>query len=155
MIVFDLACTAAGHRFEGWFASSAQFADQQARGLVTCPQCGCPEVAKAPTAPAVGRKGNQLAATKPERKQPVVGGQMPPEAAKAMQALAEMQAAALKQSRWVGDAFAEQSRAQHYGEAEAETIHGQATLAEAKELHDEGIAVTPLPFPVAPPDETH
>jgi hypothetical protein len=28
-----------GHRFEGWFASS-DFARQQARGLVACPQCG-------------------------------------------------------------------------------------------------------------------
>ena len=155
MIVFDLACAPGGHRFEGWFASSAEFEAQQARGLVTCPQCGAAEVAKAPMAPAVGRKGNQLVAAKPSAKQPVAGGRMPPEAAKAMAALAQMQAKALEQSRWVGDAFAEHSRAQHYGEAEAETIHGQATLAEAKDLHDEGIAVQPLPFPVAPPDETH
>ncbi|MGH6786738.1 MAG: DUF1178 family protein [Novosphingobium sp.] len=155
MIVFDLACAATGHRFEGWFASSRDFASQQARGLVACPECGCPDVAKAPMAPAVGRKGNQLVAAKPQGKQAVAGGKLSPEAAKALHALAQMQAEALKQSRWVGEGFAEQSRAQHYGEAEAETIHGQATLAEAKELHDEGIAVNPLPFPVAPPDETH
>ena len=155
MIVFDLACAPGGHRFEGWFASSADFASQQARGLVTCPQCGAAEVAKAPMAPAVGRKGNQLAAAKPSAKQPVAGGRMPPEAAKAMAALAQMQAKALEQSRWVGDTFAEQSRAQHYGEAKEETIHGQATLAEAKELHEEGITVMPLPFPVVPPGEAN
>jgi hypothetical protein len=37
MIVFDLECRAGGHRFEGWFASSEDFASQQARGLVVCP----------------------------------------------------------------------------------------------------------------------
>ena len=34
MIVFDLLCSAKGHRFEGWFASSEDFAAQQERGLV-------------------------------------------------------------------------------------------------------------------------
>ncbi|QYU69050.1 DUF1178 family protein [Leptolyngbya sp. 15MV] len=33
MIVYDLSC-AEGHRFEGWFASSDDFAAQQAGGLV-------------------------------------------------------------------------------------------------------------------------
>jgi hypothetical protein len=70
-----------------------------------------------------------------------------------MQAMAAMQAEALKQSRYVGEKFADETRAIHYGERQAETIHGQATLEEAKELLEEGIAVMPLPFPVAPPEE--
>ena len=70
-----------------------------------------------------------------------------------MHALAEAQAAALKDSTWVGDRFAEESRAMHYGERDHATIHGQATRDEAAALADEGIAVSPLPFPVAPPDE--
>ena len=109
-------------------------------------------------APNVSRKGNQLAAiAKPSAPQsvaqPVAGGGLPPETAKMMQALAQMQAEALKQSRWVGDKFAEQSRAIHYGEREAEVIHGQATPDQASALIEEGIALVPLPFPVAPPDE--
>ena len=70
-----------------------------------------------------------------------------------MAKLAVMQAEALTQSTWVGDSFAEKSRAMHYGEADQATIHGQATLDDAKSLLEEGIAVMPLPFPVAPPDE--
>lgn len=149
MIVFDLECRAGGHRFEGWFGSSDDFAMQQERGLVSCPHCGADEVIKAPMAPAVPRKGNRAV----ERSQPVQGGKLPPEALQMMKAMAAMQADALKDSRYVGDGFAEQSRAMHYGEADTETIHGQATLREAKELLDEGIAVAPLPFPVAPPPE--
>ena len=150
MIVFDLACPV-GHRFEGWFASSDDYADQRQRGLVCCPHCGSADVSKAPMAPAVPRKGNQLPAGKSA--QAMVGGSLPPEAQAVMAKLAELQAAALKQSRWVGKDFAEQSREMHYGERDAETIHGQATLEEAKDLLEEGIALMPLPFPVASPDD--
>lgn len=151
MIVFDLSC-AAGHRFEGWFGSSDDFAGQQARGLLTCPQCGSAEVVKAPMAPAVGAKGNQRPAAS-ESKKPVSGGKIPHEVRKAMEALAKAQAKALENSRWVGDGFAEESRAMHYGEKDLEAIHGKATLKEAKELLDEGISLAPLPFPVPEPDE--
>ncbi|MGX7952587.1 DUF1178 family protein [Tsuneonella sp. HG249] len=150
MIVFDLAC-AGGHRFEGWFASTDSFADQQARGLVDCPHCGSCDVEKAPMAPAVCAKGNSRPASS-ERKLPVAG-KLPPEVAKAMQSLAEAQARALRHSSWVGDKFAEESRAMHYGERDHATIHGQATRDEAIALIEEGVAVAPLPFPVAPPDE--
>jgi hypothetical protein len=78
---------------------------------------------------------------------------MPPEAARVIEALARVQAAMLENSRWVGGSFADDVRAMHYGESDRETIHGEATIGEARELLDEGIAVLPLPFPVAPPGE--
>ena len=78
---------------------------------------------------------------------------MPPEVAEALGKLAQAQAKALESSTWVGDKFAEQSRAMHYGERDAATIHGRASLREAKELSEEGIAVAPLPFPVASPGD--
>jgi hypothetical protein len=80
---------------------------------------------------------------------------LPPEAVKMMHALHAIQTEALKQSRWVGEKFAEQSRAMHYGERDVEAIHGHATIEEAKALYDEGIEVAPLPFPVAPPGEAN
>lgn len=155
MIVFDLNC-AGGHRFEGWFASSDDFAAQQKRGLVTCPQCGTASIAKAPMAPAVPRKGNQaavVAASDSPVETSVAGGAMPTEAGKLIEALARLQAEAISKSRWVGKDFADQSRAMHYGECDAEAIHGQASLEEARDLLDEGITVLPLPFPVAPPED--
>jgi hypothetical protein len=150
MIVFDLAC-ADGHRFEGWFGSSAAFKDQRARGLVTCPQCGSTEIDKAPMAPAVPAKGNARTETFSQ----AVTGRLPPELAKAVQALATAQANALKNSTWVGERFADESRAMHYGERDHATIHGQATPEQAIALAEEGITVSPLPFPVAPPDEVN
>ena len=154
MIVFDLACHPGGHRFEGWFANTRAFEDQSARGLVTCPQCGSADVAKALMAPSLGRKGNQIAVAA-KSSAPSAMAKLPPALHEAMSKMAAMQAQALQQSTWVGDQFATQSRAIHYGEREEATIHGQATIAEAEALIDEGIAVMPLPFPVAPPDEVN
>lgn len=151
MIVFDLTCADHGHRFEGWFASSEDFEAQQARALVTCPQCGCASVSKAPMAPAVPRKGNQASAQPPAP--PLAGGALPPEAQAMLARLAEFQAEAIKQSQWVGDKFADVSRAMHYGEQDPAPVYGQASVDEAKALVEEGIPVLPLPFPVAPPDK--
>lgn len=155
MIVFDLECRAGGHRFEGWFGSSDDFANQQKRGLVTCPECGSPDIGKSVMAPNVGKKGNHGGNSLPVRSEAVSNSALPPEAAAMMQKLAKMQAEALKDSRWVGEKFAEDARAMHYGERDMESIHGQATLEEAQDLLEEGIGVAPLPFPVAPPDKTN
>lgn len=166
MIVFDLHC-ANGHRFEGWFGSSSDYEDQSGRGLVSCPQCGVAEVSKAPMAPAVPAKGNSSrqqtqdsvpaapapAQAAPADAQPVSNAPMPAEVQKALGELAKAQAKALKDSTWVGEDFAKQSREMHYGERDHAAIHGSASLEEAKELVDEGVPVAPLPFPVAPPDE--
>ena len=157
MIVFDLSC-AHGHRFEGWFGSSADFAEQQSRGLLSCPECGEIEVTKAPMAPAVPVKGNSktegsVAAAPAEEAQAVTNKPIPEEVQKALVALADAQSKALKKSTWVGDKFAEKSREMHYGEADEAPIHGQASPKEAQDLIDEGIAIAPLPFPVSPPEE--
>jgi hypothetical protein len=167
MIVYELSCRPGGHRFEGWFGSSADFDEQQARGLVDCPECGSSVIEKAPMAPNLARKGNQIdgptegrrsapaPAAEPSAGAPVAGGTLPPQAVAAMRAMAAMQAEALKDSRWVGESFAEVSRQIHYGERDAESIHGEATADEARELLDEGIDLLPLPFPVAPPGEAN
>ena len=161
MIVFELECRDGGHRFEGWFRSSDDFAHQQETGMLACPQCGSVEIGKAAMAPAVPRKGNQQSASRQAEveiessaeRAPVSNAPVPAEVQKALETLAKAQAKALEKSRWVGNRFAEDARAMHYGEREHETIHGAATPDEAEALIDEGIAVAPLPFPVAPPEE--
>ena len=140
MIVFDLKC-GAGHVFEGWFGSGAEFEGQRERGLVSCPLCGSFEVAKAPMAPRVGAKGN--AASDPS----------PAAVKKALAEMATMQKQLLEKSDNVGDRFPDEARAIHLGEAEARAIHGRASRADAESLADEGIPISPLPFPVPEPGE--
>lgn len=151
MIVFDLHC-AQGHKFEGWFSSSDDFESQRDSGMLACPQCGIATVRKAPMAPAVPAKGGALEPSA-DSSVALTNSALPAKVQKALETLAKAQAEALSRSRWVGDDFAEQSRAMHYGEREVAEIHGRASLDEARELLDEGIPVAPLPFPVQPPED--
>jgi hypothetical protein len=50
----------------------------------------------------------------------------------------------------VGEQFPEEARKMHTGEAPQRSIHGRASLDEAKALIEDGIPVLPLPVP---PDE--
>jgi hypothetical protein len=142
MIIFDLKCGSQGHVFEGWFGSTADYEDQQAKGLVSCPICGSDDVAKAVMAPAVGAKGNRGASACD-----LFSG-APEEVKTMLAALAAEQKKMLAASEPVGDRFAHEARAIHLGEAEARAIHGRATPAVARSLAEDGIPVAPLPFPV-------
>jgi len=133
MIVFDLQCLDSVETFEAWFRSSADYEEQRGRSLVECPYCRSANVAKAPMAPRVPRKGSS---------NPLVR-------------LAELQAEMLSKSRWVGDQFADTARAIHSGEMEPEQVHGNATLEQARALVDEGVPVAPLPLPVVPPNQVN
>jgi len=50
----------------------------------------------------------------------------------------------------VGDKFADEARAIHYGEKPERGIYGRASQLEAKALREEGIAAHPLPDALAP-----
>jgi hypothetical protein len=157
VIAFDLVCQPAHHRFEGWFASSEDYDRQCERDLLACPVCGSKDVVKAVMAPNIGRKGNQRSTKSVESSpsneialsnQP----QMPAEIAEAISKLAQMQNEMLKKSEWVGGRFVEEARAIHYGESEERSIHGEATVEDARALHEEGIGISPLPLPYIPPE---
>jgi hypothetical protein len=131
MIVFDLRCAVA-HVFEAWFGSSDDYEDQRGRGLIACPLCGNTDVDKAVMAPAVGAKGNSAAGT-----------------SIAADSRAELLAAQRKleaASDYVGSAFAVTARALHEGDEPPRSIYGEATIAEARDLADDGIPILPLPF---------
>ncbi len=69
-----------------------------------------------------------------------------------MRTLARAQTEMLSRSEHVGRRFADEARAIHLGEADARMIHGQATPNETRSLIEDGIEVSPLPFPVLPPE---
>ena len=170
MIVFDLICEEAAHRFEGWFGSSSDYEMQKQDGLLTCPICGSVQIEKALMAPNVGAKGNQQSASaSPEIEtqeiskpaavdsskadpSPPAAVQVPTEYKELIGKLAKAQKEALAQSEYVGDSFAEEARSMHYGESDEKPIHGTASPQEAEELSEEGIDITALPLPILPPE---
>jgi hypothetical protein len=132
MIVYDLVCDRA-HRFEAWFGSSADFDDQQARGLLECPLCASKSVGKAVMAPAVPAKSNQKSGSHS------LANDDP------MARLLQLQRQFEAQSDYVGDRFAEVARAIHQN-GETRSVHGEATADEVKALREEGVPLLPLPF---------
>ena len=137
MIRYHLIC-ASDHEFEGWFSSSADYDDQAASGLLSCPICASKKVEKAIMAPAV-KTARKTAAQKEKQ------------AAMAMNAVAaKIRQEIDKNCENVGSDFAEEVRAIHYGEKPERGIYGSATPRETAELNEEGIAVHPLPDILVP-----
>ena len=149
MIVFDLLC-AGGHRFEGWFASAADFAAQNERQLVSCPSCGSAHIERVPSATRANL-GAQPPKPQPEagqaQKTPEMEGKDP--FAIAQMLYSRMLDELITKSEDVGKQFPEEARRIHYKEAPARAIRGQATPEQHDELVDEGIPVMRLPVPPA------
>ena len=147
MICFSLHC-ANDHTFEGWFRDGATFDRQVGEGSVACPTCGNSSVRKAMMAPAVVRTASRAVAVREESPAPAAVPPQLPDHAKAavmMAMLRKMREHVEKNFENVGERFPEEARRIHYGETVEREIFGQASLEEAKELIEEGIAVRPLP----------
>jgi hypothetical protein len=142
MIVFDLLCVL-GHRFEGWFGSADEFADQKRRSLLSCPSCGSAQVERVPSASRVN-----LGATAPQpapAQSPEIEGRDP--IAIAQMLYSRMLDELLTKTEDVGNDFPDEARRIHYEEAPARAIRGRATEAEHRDLVDEGVPVARLPLP--------
>ncbi|MBV7257825.1 DUF1178 family protein [Pacificimonas sp. WHA3] len=174
MIVYDLKC-GGNHVFEAWFGSADDFEAQQQRGLVCCPICNVGTVERLPSLMAIGGKsadareagaregdrtdghmadvtaamGGGSASLSPPPPSPAAGQPTDIETAKVMlQKMAKAQADAVAQSDYVGDKFADEARAMHYGEQDARPIYGETRPEDAKALREEGVPAIPLLFPV-------
>jgi hypothetical protein len=155
-----LACDR-GHEFESWFPGSAEYEAQLARCLVTCPFCDSANVEKQIMAPSVARKDRaparpalwRLPRPRPIRDPgPVSDGPSGAnrrgflrKGAGVPAMLKAFREHVTKNAENVGQGFADLARKMHYGETEHRSIYGEANLAEAKELLEEGIEVHPLP----------
>jgi hypothetical protein len=149
MIRYALVCERR-HEFESWFANSAAYDKQAARGLVNCPACGSAKVEKAIMAPGIAgaRKAEaapEVVAAPPstEAKSPVAI--ISPQEQEFRAKLKELREHLTKNADHVGQKFPEEARKMHYGEIEHRSIYGEASPDEAKALAEEGIEFHPLP----------
>lgn len=132
MIRFSLRCDRE-HRFDAWFGSGADFDRLRASGHVACAVCGGTAVEKDLMAPGIA--GTSRA--EPDLSAP---------ASAAEQALKELRRKIEAGSENVGKEFAAEARRIHEGEAPKRAIIGEARLADAKALVDDGVPVAPLPW---------
>ena len=139
MIRYALICDHE-HEFEGWFGSSADFDDQQARGLLECPLCATKAVRKQIMSPSV------VGAKKTVQDEAAGRARM------MMEAMSRLRAHVEETFDDVGESFATEARAIHEGRAEDRGIYGQASPTEVRDLIEEGVPVAPLP--PKPPEKT-
>jgi hypothetical protein len=151
MIRYRLQCDKA-HEFEAWFGSSKAYDRQAKRGQVQCPECGSSEVSKALMAPGVATRGRRsdVAPSPPPTAQPEATANPEALAQREMQrqllaVMREVRKEVESKAEYVGPRFADEARRIHHKEAEARGIWGEATLTEARELHEDGIECYPLP----------
>lgn len=144
MIHYQLRC-GGEHSFDGWFRDSGAFEIQARDGLITCPECGDTDVARALMAPAVAAR---LRPTIDEsgRMQPDAPGKAAilPDAVRA--ALQRLRAEVEKRCDYVGSDFAEEARRIHRGESERKGIYGEALPEQAEALAEEGIEIARIPW---------
>ena len=170
MIRYELRCRKT-HDFEAWFRDSAAYGDQVGAGEMACPSCGSKKVEKAPMAPRLAKGGlpkgsgetgevrraeAQISETGTSETGPAETGPAKTETAKAETARAAEAMRALRGLRrkvensfdYVGPQFAEEARKIYYCESDAHNIYGETSDQEARELRDEGVTFTRVPWPV-------
>ena len=136
MIHFQLKCSH-DHEFEAWFRSSKSFADQCKRGDVDCPVCGDVQISKALMAPSIAR-GDRPSGEAAEKRAQEVAEQV-------LNAARKLREVVEENFEYVGDEFADEARAIHYGDTNERDIYGEATEKEAEELNEEGIDFARIP----------
>ena len=139
MILYELKCNNE-HSFEAWFKDGATFDRQAKSGKIECPQCADISITKAPMAPSLTKSRRDKECLKDSRDQSQL---MTKEVLKAVK---KVQKHIQENCDYVGDKFAEEAKAIHYGEAEERGIYGEATSKETSDLIDQEIPFYKIPW---------
>jgi len=131
MIVFNLLCIECDYSFEGWFDNTLAFNKQKKNKLISCPNCESLNIKKALVAPNLGKKSN----SKIFKNQKTLASNI-----KKIKKIVE------ENFDYVGSKFTDEAKKIKYGETNDRPIYGEATIDQAKELIEEEIKITTLPF---------
>tara|TARA_Y200000002_G_scaffold355684_1_gene336858 strand:+ start:17 stop:484 length:468 start_codon:yes stop_codon:yes gene_type:complete len=139
MILFDLQCDKS-HKFECWFASSADYDKQLKNKMIVCPYCNSTKIQKSLMAPNINTKGIAKSRySKKNNKKKLTQNNLENQIKKFRKYIE-------KNTDNVGKNFAEEARKIYYGESKSRPIRGESTEKEAQELAEEGIPFSQLPW---------
>ena len=132
MIKYNLICEC-GKSFESWFSSSAEYDVLKKKKLINCIYCESSLVKKTIMSPNLPSRSNK--APKKNKFDKNIKKQ-----------LLEIRRYIEKNCENVGDNFSREARKIHYDNKTSKGIYGQATEEETKELLEEGIEVSSIPW---------
>ena len=131
MIKYNLKCES-NHNFDAWFSDSSNFDEQNKKNLIFCPKCNSTKIEKNIMAPNIGsKKQSYTNALKTEKNYEKI--------------IRNIRKHVEKNFEYVGNKFADEARAIHYGEKEEREIYGETSVEEAVDLIEEGVNVSPIP----------
>ena len=136
MIKYSLHCKNCDFSFESWFASSKEYEKLRRKNFLNCHKCNSFKVEKSLMAPSLISKNSTAVKEKDQKKYN-----------KIRKTINEYQKFIKNNFEYVGDNFAYEARSIHYnGKKKQKGIYGSASNKELKELKEEGIDATIIPW---------
>tara|TARA_A100001011_G_C14224101_1_gene805794 strand:+ start:640 stop:1065 length:426 start_codon:yes stop_codon:yes gene_type:complete len=135
MIKYILKCSNE-HEFESWFSSSKEFDKLKKKNLVECIFCSSIEVEKSIMSPQVLTKKQKNPKDTLDQAKYI----------KIKNHLLKIRDYVEKNFKFVGDKFSKEVRSIYYDSKKSEQIYGSVTQEERKELEEEGIELTSIPW---------
>ena len=132
MIKYSLRCDS-DHVFEAWFSDSESFEKQNKKNLISCLTCSSTKIKKDIMAPRIS-SGKQKTNRLNQKKD------------KVEMILNKVRKHVESNFDYVGDKFADEARAIHYGETKKRNIYGEATHSEVSDLVEEDIPISSIPW---------
>ena len=134
MIKYNLKCKNK-HEFESWFSDSKEFEKLRSKNMIECSFCKTKSVTKSIMSPRIASK---------EQKEK--NNQSLREIKKIRKDLLKMREFVEKNFEYVGDNFPHEVRSIYYDKRKNKNIYGNVTEEETKELSEEGIELTTIPW---------
>ncbi len=134
MIKYNLKCKNK-HEFESWFSDSKEFEKLKSKNMIECIFCKTKSVKKSIMSPKI--------VSKKQREKENISLQ---EIKKIKKNLLKMRKFVEKNFEYVGDNFPYEVRSIYYDKRKNKNIYGNITEEETKELSEEGIELTTIPW---------
>ena len=135
MIKYQLNCIICKSVFDSWFASSKEFEKLKKMKLISCNICNSINIEKSIMSPRISsnlKLNKQKSSTKMNR---------------VKSKIKEFQSYVKKNFKYVGENFTYEARSIHYGKNKSKKgIYGNASSKDIKELKDEGIETSLIPW---------
>tara|TARA_B100001248_G_scaffold101868_1_gene75795 strand:- start:6981 stop:7391 length:411 start_codon:yes stop_codon:yes gene_type:complete len=131
MIKYNLKCQN-NHEFESWFSDSEEFEKLNKKKLLECIYCSSKKISKSIMAPMVSTNKELINLSK--------------DLENSKKDLIKIRDYIEKNFEYVGDKFGKKVREIYYDKKSNRAIYGTTTPEERKELAEEGIELTSIPW---------
>ena len=138
MIKYNLECSC-GETFESWFQNSNEYEKLLKKNLINCYVCGQSKtVKKSIMAPSIATSKTSNSQKDVEQKKDFLKN--------VKSKIKELNDYVAKNAEYVGDKFVSEVRSIHYDKKKVRSIYGNASPEQTKELSEEGIEVSTIPW---------